>query len=168
MPRYINDGYTKVTWVPGAGTIADITSPTLAELAAGEDLECHLTKDGLNITFAENAFEDGALCEVFDAQGAGTFGVSIELTLKRRNTVGGDTDAAWALFHHGDVGFLVVRRGVELAVTPDYETGDAVEVYAVQSGNKRPAPTATNEQAKFMTSFYATTTPELDGVVAAS
>lgn len=165
MPRYINDGHTKVTWVLD---LADPEAPTLVELDAGVDVECFLTKDGLNVTFNENAVDDGALCEVFDAQLAGTFGLSAELTLKRRNTEGGDTDAAWAIWSHGLNGYLVVRRGPALEDHPDWEVGDVAEVYIVQSGNKRPAPTAGNEQARFMVSFYGTLAPELDAVVVAS
>src|SRR5690606_41360244 len=47
MPRYVNDGNIKVAW----GTFADKNFIALSELQLAEDIECHLTKDGLNITF---------------------------------------------------------------------------------------------------------------------
>lgn len=161
MPRYVNDGNIKVAWCE---TIADKTAPTVTELDAGVELHPHLTKDGLNITFAQNAVDDGSLAETFDAQLPGSYSVSIELTMKRRNKEGGDTDEAWALFSNGDTGYLVVRRGSK-AEEP-WAAGDDAEVYPATAGQKGPTATASNEQARFVVPFYGSETPELDAVVA--
>src|SRR5690606_10113921 len=109
MPRYANDGMIKATSVP---SISDKTAATVTELGAGEDLECHLTKDGLGITFNENAVEDGALCEVFDAQLPGSYSVQISLTLTRNST---EADDPWTFFPRADTGYLLVRRGAPSA-----------------------------------------------------
>ena len=157
MPRYANDGMIKATWVP---SVSDKTAPTVTELGAGEDLECHLTKDGLGITFNENAVEDGALCEVFDAQLPGSYSVQISLTLKRNST---EADDPWTFFSRGDTGYLVVRRGAPSSQA--YAGGDRVEVYPVIAGQKAPVTPASNEQARMTVSFYGTEEPELDATV---
>lgn len=164
MPRYVNDGNLKVSWIT---TAVDPAFVGQSVLLAGDDLECHLTKDGLNINFTENEVDDAALCETFDATLPGSFKVAIELTLKRRNTVGGDTDFAWNLFNtRGESGTLVVRRGID--ADTDWATAQPIESYPVIYGIRRPAPSATNEQGRFMLSFYGTVEPELDGLVVAS
>jgi hypothetical protein len=164
MPRYANDGMLKVAWGT-FGSNGDFVA--LTELVAAEDIECHLTKDGLNITFSENEVEDGALCEVFDATLPGSYGVSIELTLKRRNTEGGDTDVAWDLFNtRGEVGALVVRRGIDSDTA--WAVGDPVETYFGTVGIRQPQPPASNEQGKFMVKIFGSEEPSLDGIVVAS
>lgn len=163
MPRYANDGMLKVAW----GTFADPDFIASTELAVAVDIECHLTKDGLNITFSENEVEDGALCEVFDATLPGSYGVAIELTMKRRNTVGGDTDVAWDLFAtRGEVGTLVVRRGIPSET--DWAVGQPVESYPGTVGIRQPQPPASNEQGKFMVKIFGSEEPALDGIVVAS
>ncbi|HLT68892.1 MAG TPA: hypothetical protein VKZ72_01925 [Acidimicrobiales bacterium] len=163
MPRYVNDGNIKVAW----GTFADKNFIALSELGAADDIECHLTKDGLGITFNENEVEDGALCETFDATLPGSYGVQIELTMKRRNTDGGDTDVAWDLFNtRGETGALVVRRGIDADVA--WQAGQPVEVYPGTVGVRQPVAPASNEQARFMVRIYGSEEPALDAEVVAS
>jgi hypothetical protein len=161
MPRYVNDGNIKVGWA----TIANKNFPASSELLAGEDVECLLTKDGLNITFNENSVDDAALCETFDAVLPGSYGVSIELTLKRVTPAASDT--AWNLFStRGETGALVVRRGID--ADTNWTTGDKVEVYPGTVGIRRPAAAATNEQGKFMVTIFGSEEPSLDATVVAS
>jgi len=164
MPRYANDGYIQAVWVT---TVVDKDFPSQSVLNAAEDLACHMTKDGLKTGFTENEVDDGALCETYDATLPGSYKTAVELTLKRRNTVGGDTDVAWDLLsNRGEVGTLVVRRGVP-AETP-WAASQAVESYPGSLGIRRPADVATNEQSKFMLTIFGSEAPSLDGVVVAS
>lgn len=163
MPRYANDGYIEAVWA----TIADPDFPAMSEIAAGVRLACHMTKDGLKTGFTENEVDDGALCEAYDATLPGSYKTAVELTLKRRNTVGGDTDVAWDLFNvRGETGTLVVRRGIP--ADDAFAADQAVEVYPSTTGIRRPADVATNEQAKFMLTLFGSEAPALDGVVVAS
>lgn len=163
MPRYTHDGYTKVAWA----TVADKNFVTLSELTAGEDLECDLTGDGLNIAFSENSVDDSALCEAFDAALPGTYGVNPELTYKRRNTENGDTDAMWNLFNErNESGALVVRRGIPSST--DWAAGQPVEVYPARVGIRKPAASTRNTQVNFMVTFFGSEEPALDGIVVAS
>lgn len=163
MPRYTFDGNTKVIWA----TVANKDFPAQSELAAGVDLSCFLTGDGLNINFSENSVDDSALCEPFDATLPGTYGVSPELTLRRHNDAGGDVDTAWDTFStRGETGSLVVRLGEDsdTAMT----TGDKVMVFPGTVGIRRPAPSARNTNVSFMLTIFGSEEPALDAVVVAS
>lgn len=163
MPRYIFDGMTKVTWfVP-----ADPDFPALSELAAGVDLECLLTGDGLNINFSENAVDDAALCEPFDAELPGSYKVSPELTLKRLNTAAAADDTAWYTFRtRGEAGALAVRVGVDSDTA--WTAGQRAEVYPGTVGVRRRRPSARNTQDAFMLTIFGSEEPSLDAIVVAS
>lgn len=163
MPRYANDGFIQAWW----GEVANPAFVAQSELNAMVELACHLTKDGLKTGFTESSVDDGALCEVYDAELPGSFKTAVELTLKRRNTADGDTDVAWNLFStRGETGTLVVRRGIDADTAPT--AGQAVESYPGTLGIRRPADVASNEQAKFMITIFGSREPELDGIVVAS
>jgi hypothetical protein len=157
MAAYVHEGMTKVSWVP---TVADPSAPTVAELGAGTDITELLTKDGLNISLSQNMVDNSSLAETFDAQVVGSWGGSVTLTIKRDN----DTDAGWALFTHGEIGNLVVRRGV--AYDTAWTAADDVEVYPAQSGEPVPNATAANAQATATVEMAVTAQPDLHAVVA--
>lgn len=161
MTRYINDGFTRVTWAP---SVANKNAPTVAEADAGIDLECHLTKDGLNVTVSNNEVDDGALCEVFDAKLAGSYSVSAELTMKRR-TQDDSANDPWTFFTYKDQGFLIVREG--LPADTAYAAAQNVVVYPAEVAQKSPLAPAQNTQARMMTPFMITSAPGWDAVVAA-
>lgn len=163
MSRYTDDGYTKVTWA----SIADKEFPALSELLAGDDIECGLTGDGLNTNTSENEVDDSALCESYDATLPGTYKVNPELTLKRQNTVGGDTDVYWDLFNvRGAVGALVVRRGITSETA--WAAGQKVEVYPGTTGIRKSQQSARNQQTRFMLTIFGSEAPALDAIVVAS
>lgn len=162
MPRYVNDGNIKVAWA----TVADKDFPAMSEIAAGDDIECFLTKDGLNITFNENEVDDAALCETFDAVLPGSYGVSIELTMKRETPTASDVPWTTLFNTRGETGALVVRRGIDADTA--WAAGQKVEVYPGTLGVRRPAPAATNEQARFMVTIFGSEEPALDATVVAS
>lgn len=161
MPRFVDDGNTKVAWAD----LANKNFPAVSELNAGEDIECFLTGDGLNVNFSENEVDDAALCEPFDAKLPGTYAVNPELTLKRQTPAASDT--AWNLFStRGESGALVVRRGIDSDTA--WTAGQKVEVYPGATGVRRVSPTARNEQAKFMITIFGSEEPALDATVVAS
>lgn len=159
--KYPFEEHTRVVWVPEADDIADIAAPTVAELNAGTDLTCLLTKDGLAIGGNTNAVDAAALCSRVDSQAAGSVGYSPQLKFFRYT----DEDPAWDLVAWGDTGYLVVRGG------PDYDAawaaGQQVEVYKAQFGEKIPADSATNAMRTFVVSLFVDVVDQ-DAVVAAS
>jgi hypothetical protein len=143
MARYPFDQFTNVIWVPGANGVADISAPSVAEIAAGTDLTCFITKDGLNPGGTTNKVDDGALCNRLDAQLVGSVGYDFTLKLKRDN----DSDDAWTLASWGAEGYLVIRRGVLYETA--FASGQPVEVFHAQMGEPVMAPSATNTQQMF-------------------
>lgn len=159
MSKFINDGYTKVSWVP---TISSKAAPTVAQLGAGVDITGFLTKEGLVTPANQNMVNQGTLATTFDAQGPGTWGgAPIELTGYRDNVA----DDAYEAFEYGDDGFLVIRRG--LPVGTAWAADQIVEVWPASSHQPLNQPPATNENAKFKVVLAATEEPALAAEVAA-
>ncbi len=157
MARYTPDGKTLVYWV---STIANIAAPTVAELNAGTRISGYLTKDGLDISFNQNAADNADLEDTFDAQGVGTFGGTINGTFFRDNSA----DTAWNLFVYGTTGYLVVREGV--AVATAWTAAQKAQVYPAQMHEPVPVPPTSNEQRKFKVMLPITDQPSLKATVA--
>lgn len=162
MARYPFEEHTTVIWVPGDDGVANIEAPTLAEIAAGSDVTCFITRDGLNPGGTNNKVDGAGLCTRIDGQTVGTVGYDFTLRMFRDNASGGDD--AWDLANWGDLGFLVVRRGVMYGDV--FAAGQAVEVYEAQMGEPIPASSAQNTSQAFELGL-AIANAELKAVVAA-
>lgn len=150
MTDIINDGVTRVCFVP---TISSTAAPTLAEMAAGQDLESFLTPDGLGMEFGNDEVDTTALASTFGATLPGRQTLSTELTFKHQ----GDAAAPFSTFAGKPEGYLVVRRHV--AATTAYGAGNVVEVYPVQVGIRRRQAPAANEVLKFTVQAFHTSAP---------
>lgn len=145
-------------------TVDDITAPTLAEIAAGDDITCYLTKDGLNPGGTTNKVDSGSLCNRLDGQTIGTVGY--DFTLKGfRYTTDGDGDVFWDLVSWGENKVLIVRRGIQYGTT--WQAGDKCEVYKGQTGEPVMQSSATNTNQMFEVGF-AVDDAELKAEVVAS
>ena len=78
QPGLVHDGNYRVTWVP---TIALPATPTVTELAAGIDLECQITPDGLSREASDEAVDTSRLCSVFTTQRVGRTSFEVSLPL---------------------------------------------------------------------------------------
>jgi len=154
------DAHTKVWWVT---TIAAIATPTIAEIEAGVDLSCFLTKDGLDTGVSESAVDGGTLCSTIDGETPGTSKFSPTLKMYRA-TVAADDDA-WDLVALGTAGYLVVRRMIPQATA--VAAAQKVEVYQGQFGNPMPAASAANANQTFTAKVYVSAV-NLKAAVAAS
>lgn len=159
-PALISDGFVKVTWVP---TIAVQNAPTVAELAAGPniDLECQITPDGLAREASDDSVDTSRLCSVFTTMQVGRTSFNVSLTLVRLS----GTDEAYATLLKGTVGFIVIRD--TLPVGTAYAAAQKVQVYPVQLGTQSDATPAANEMQKFVLPMFVTADPSLKAVVAA-
>ncbi len=159
MSKYTFEYYTRVSWVP---TITVVAAPTVAQLNAGTDMSTLLTKDGLSTPNSQNMVDNSGLHERFDAQIVGSFGGPITLKLKRDND---GTDAAWNLFDWGEVGFVVIRRG--LAYDAAWAAAQKAEVYPAQAHEPVMDNSAANAQQTFTVMLAVTAQPSLRATVAA-
>ena len=135
-----------------------LAAPTAAEITAGTNLTAQIPSDGVNLTNTRNNASISMLDEAFTPEQVGTFGTSITLKFTRDNAA---TDAAFALFEHGDAGFLLISRfGAAIAASK-------VEVYPVESHDPAPLATAENEYQQFEVQLAVTARPSIRAVVAA-
>ena len=158
MADIINDGMTRVCFVP---TISSVAAPTTTEIAAGQDLEAFLTPDGLGMEFSTESVDTTALSSTFGAELPGRLTLSTELTFKHQ----GDAAAPFSTFASKPEGYLVVRRNV--AATTAWAENDVCEVYPVQIGIRRRVAPAANEVLKFTVQAFHTDAPTFGATVAA-
>lgn len=160
MARGPYEERTRVYWVP---TIASIAAPTVAELNAGTDLSCFITKDGLTEPNSQNMVDAAALCERFDAQRVGSFGGTIGLKMYR-DTVDADDDA-YNLCVYGTNGYLVRRWGVTHGTA--WAAAQKVAVFPAEMHEPVMNDTAANTMATFNETLAVTGQPNLKATVAA-
>lgn len=157
MADIINDGNTKVSFVP---TISSVSAPTTTELDAGTSLESFLLADGLGMEFGTESVDTTALSSTFATALPGRQTVSTELTLKHQ----GDASAPFSVLTHKATGYLVVRRHV--AATTAWTASQTVEVYPVEVGIRARVPVASNEVLKFTVKLAHTSAPTMAATVA--
>jgi hypothetical protein len=143
MADLVNDGQTTVWWVP---SIANIHTPTTAEIAAGSDWTDRFTPDGLKTDNTTADVPTSSLASVQDTNEAGRIGYTIEMTLKR-GTLGSAADAPYRTLTYKTYGNWVVRRGVAYGTA--VAAGQQVEVFPVVCGERMPIAPAANEVMKF-------------------
>lgn len=160
MADMLNDGNIKLYLVP---TIADKNAPTVAELTAGEQLECLITADGLEISVDEEVVEIPKLCETSNSQAPGRATYGITLTAVRKDVPA--EDVAWTSLLRGTQGYLVMRYGVPHATA--WTLADAVQVFPGRCGERRPQQPEANGATLFQSQWYVDEQPALDAVVAA-
>lgn len=139
-------------------TCSNIEAPTLAEIAAGDDLTSQIPVDGVTLNPTRNNASQAMLGDAFVAEQVGTWGQGITLTFVRDDA----DDVARDLFTYRAAGFLVISR----FGTP--VDGVRVEVYPVESHEPADLATAENEFSKYEVSLAVTDTPALRAEVGSS
>ncbi|MFL4947481.1 hypothetical protein ACJ6WE_08925 [Streptomyces sp. MMS24-I31] len=159
MSDLISDGNTKVAF---ASSIANINSPTAAELTAAMDWTTRLTPDGLKVDPSTADVDTSSLASTFTTQQPGRRSYTCELTFKRGSTT--TEDQPYTTLVYGATGYVIVRRGV--AFTTAFASGDKVEVYPVAAGEPQNIAPAANEVSKFMAPLKVTSDPATRATVA--
>ncbi len=152
MPRATHEQNVKVYFV---STLSSTTSPSAAQIVAGQNLTPHITKDGVALAMSENMVDNAAIDTAFDAQSIGSWGMAPALTMFRDSTTG--TDAlALTVLTRGTNGWLVRSPfGTPVATSK-------VDVVPVQVGVTQLANSAANENQKFTVNFAATAAPSIN------
>lgn len=160
MAAYAYDGNVRFAWLGGEDAIDDIDAPTELELAEGVDISCLLQKGGWSGSPTFNTVEAARACETFDSKVQGTWSVDPTGTFFRDDNPA--LDIAWDLWEHGTNGYIVIRYGKAYDI--EFEDGDEVEVWPVQSSEPVMNENAANTSATFQVSFAASQ-PQLKAVV---
>ena len=148
--------HTGVVNIYFATTVASISAPTVANITAAT-----LIPGITNYSFpsSESEVDVSDIDDLYDSNIVGTSKAGpISLTIKRDDTDETDT---WGLLVFRTNGFLIrTLNGLAVATSK-------VAVYPVQIGQRRPDSYGRNDAQKFEVSFYVTSPPDLDAVVAA-
>lgn len=160
MSDIIVDGKTKVSYV---ATLASISGPSAATIAAGTSLELVLTADGL-AGFAPTTAEVDAtsLGSTFDTKQPGRASYSgTRLRLKRQS----GTDTVYDLLVRNLAGYIVIRRGVDRATA--YAVADKLEVYPVVFGEVQNMDPEPNTMQRYDVPVFISSEPNLRAVAIA-
>lgn len=130
MPRMVDQGKTKLTWVPGDGGIVNPAAPTTAELTAGVDLSCVMVSTYEVRADGSDTTNERAVCETANVVAPTVQNYMGNLNMFREiNDATGlaEADDPLNTFDFGDVGYFVRRLGKPY--TTAYAASDVVEVY---------------------------------------
>jgi hypothetical protein len=159
----ISDGMTRVYWVSGASSIANISAPTVAELNAGLSITSQITSDGLEGWEADQARVDNtSLASTTDTERMGRDKLASPMIRFKRQK---PTDTIRSTVVKGTMGFIVIRRSVAQATA--WAAGDEVQVVPVEAGRRRDLKPEANTMDRFEIPFANHTAPAYDAVVAA-
>lgn len=130
MPRLVDQGVTRLTWVPGEDGITAIAAPTLAQLAAGRDLTCLMVSTYEVRMDGSDTTSERAVCETanVDAPTMQNYLGRFELFREWDDvTEAWETDDVLQWLDYKDVGYFVRRLGFSKDTA--YAAGQQVEVY---------------------------------------
>ena len=149
----LEDGNILTTFVPGHGSIKDMTKPTEAELNAEGNLNvsAYLTSTGWKLNHTQESIKDDreASADVGEIPGAEKYdGGSLQVINNVNNE--GYANAAIETLVKGTKGYLVRRRGA--GQTP-YKAGQKVSVFKTVIGIATPVAHADNARMMSTISF---------------
>lgn len=159
MPDIPGDGKTRIDWVPA---IANINSPTTAELNAGVRVSQWTTSDGMVGFRPETADVPTSTIESeFDTvtNGRRTFS-GMMLRFKKQS----GSDIVYNTMTPDTTGYVVIRRSVT-AITA-YASGQAVQVYPVICSETSWLDQEPNTVERFEVPLKLTSRPSLRAAVA--
>lgn len=156
----LGDGNVKVTFCLA---IANVSSPTAAELNAGVDLQEYITKDGLGIAPEQAAVDNTALASRDETEDAGSVKYGIELTVKRKEIDA--EDVGWNTLIDRQLGYLAVRRNLAHEIA--WAAGQPAEIYPIRCGRPNMQQPELNTPQKFTSKLFNHTTADPAALVAA-
>lgn len=156
MTALAHDGKVVWYWAPAVAGTPPAYAPTVAQITASTRI---LRITDFQTPSSEAEVDTADIDTIYDTSVVGTSKVGpIVLTMKRDDT---SEVGSWDLFVFRTNGFLIKsKNGVAILASK-------VEVYPVQTGQKRVEGYGRNATQKFSVSFYVTSQPNLDATVAA-
>jgi hypothetical protein len=143
MTEYGHRGWTRILLAPA---VATLNAPTLAELAAANDVTRYVTDDGLNLPTNTEEIPQGAWAQDLIPSLPGRYSYSGGTLRGYRHRP--PSDQFYTLCSLRSHWFLVVRRGV--AVATAFTVGQALEVYEIHCGRRATMPTRSGEAVTFV------------------
>lgn len=132
-------------------SLANVHTPTLAELAGGLDITCDLTKDGLDLRRNTEGIARERWHSVLLGQDPGRYGFDSP-TLKARRYTQGSDEHLWDAAQLDVQKFLVIRRGILYATA--WDVGQKVEVIRFRFGQRTTGPSTANTNVTFTVPLF--------------
>ena len=140
MPRFVDQGKTKLMWVPGDTTITNVSAPTAAQInTTGIDLTCLMVSTYEVMPDASDTTNERAVCETANVVAPTIQNYKGNLVLFRQFddvTFVPETDDALNYFTYSALGWFVRRIGKPY--TTAFAATDIVEVYKFMSDTPQP------------------------------
>lgn len=134
MPRMVDQGKTKLVWVPGDAGIADVSAPTATELNGGVDLTCIMVSSYEVRADGSDTTNERAVCETANVVAPTIQNYMGNLILFRQfdDTTGApEADDPINTFDYTTLGWFVRRLGKPYSSV--FASTDQVEVYKFMS-----------------------------------
>lgn len=134
MPRMVDQGKTKLVWVPGDSGIASVAAPTTVELTAGTDVTCLMVSTYEVRADGSETTNERAVCETANVVAPTIQNYMGNLILFRQfddTTGAAEVDDALNIFEYASIGWFVRRLGQPY--TTAFAATDVVEVYKFMS-----------------------------------
>lgn len=164
MSRLQFTGTGQIRWVT---TIANIASPTVAEITAGVNLTAWMRQDGLKRSSSANTVDTADASNLFNTQDIGTEDGSFSVTFYRDSVSGSDT--AWSTIPKGTRGYWVIApfgfTGSGTGTSKAPLAGDRCEVWPAAISARAPEDEGKDKAETFMSTTAITTAPNLSAVV---
>lgn len=140
MPRFVDQGKTKLFWVPGDTTITNVSAPTVSQLnTTGIDLTCLMVSTYEVMPDASDTTNERAVCETANVVAPTIQNYKGNLVLFRQfdsSTYAPETDDALNIFTYTALGWFVRRIGTPY--TTAWTVGNVVECYKFMSDSPQP------------------------------
>jgi hypothetical protein len=130
----VDQGVTRLTWVPGEDGIEDIEAPTLAELAAGRDLTCTMVSTYEVRMDGSDTTSERAVCETsnVDVPTMSNYTARFELFRQWDPVLEAwETEDPLEWLDYKSVGYFVRRLGFSKDTA--YAAGQSVEVFKLMA-----------------------------------
>lgn len=148
----------------GAGPIANMASPDVAELAALTDLSDYLTKDGFSTGETGNRAPASGAAEKYNLDLSGSINMQVSMSFFRDD----EDDDAWDAFERGDSVYVVFFRAGGSGANGAPALGDKCEVYFGEILDKSNNDIAENTASRFTSNLSTGAVPQPDAVLATS
>lgn len=139
MPRMVDQGKTKLYWVPGETGIVNAAAPTTTELNLGVDITCLVVSSYEVRPDGSETTNERAVCETANVETPTVQNYMGTLPIFRQfdaTTGVPETDDALNIWEFGEVGWFVRRLGKPY--TTAWTAGDQVEVYKFMVDTPQP------------------------------
>jgi hypothetical protein len=150
---------TRVGW---ANSIANMPTPTAAELTAGMRLDLTMTSDGL-VGFKPNTsrVSNAKFSSKFNTTRAGRIEFSDALLRLFKQD---GTDTVWNTFVYRTLGFVAVRHGLDAGTA--WLAGQKVDIFAVEHGQRSRLDKEPNTYDRWESPLAFYTDPVFEATIA--